>query len=603
MIGIGIGVSWAKQAISVVTNLLVSFKARVASYPNSIFEAEPCLAGQLTELNRDGLLNGASLVITPNAYNEGVLYDVVPNTTLGDMTVTRATTATRVNAEGLVELVPVNLLQYSEQFNNAVWDKLNTTVTSNTTISPDGTQDADSMALTDSGSRVSANLALGAGTYTLSFYVKKLSTTSGSTMRLVAVVDTLTVQSIFTPTEEWVRYSYTFTATSSVTVAQVRAQSLIGNVAIWGAQLVTGSVEKDYFPTTTRLNIPRLDYTGSTCPSLLIEPQRTNLLLRSEEFDLSPWGKTATTTVTANSVISPDGTQDADNIFATEATDYINQVYSGSIGVVYTFSLFVKNNDSISSKILLRTLTTAVDARLNWSGSTLTSITNVTGTSTFQNYGNGWYRVTSTYTSVEASQTLRIYPVLLSANPNKSVYVWGAQLEVGPNATSYIPTTTATVTRNADNISKTGISDLIGQTEGTLYIEVNFKNWESQNRVLAIGDGTASNRILILQGGNSNTFRLLIANTGTTQADIISSAYSIGNYKIAVGYKNNDIALYINGLQIGTENSATIPACSNLYLGKVETTSSSGNLNNSIKSAALWKTRLTNAELATLTTL
>lgn len=382
------------------------------------------------------LFESASLVVTPNGTKASKLYSVKPTDGSGDMTVTRATTATRVNSSGVIESVATNvprldytgsscpsiliepqrtnLLLRSEQFEFATWGKLGTTVTSDTTISPDGTQNADSMTLTDSNSRLSVGLTLGAGTYTLSFYVKKLSTTSGSTMRLLAVVDTLNVSVNFTPTEEWERYSYTFTATTSVTAAQIRAQNLIGNVA-----------------------------------------------------------------------------------------------------------------------------------------------------------------------------------------------VWGAQLEVGSNATSYIPTTTATVTRNADVITKTGITDLIGQTEGTLYADINFKKSESGSRVLALGDSTSSNRIVILEGTTANTFRLLITNAGISQADIVSSAYSIGNYKIAVAYKNNDIVLYINGSQIGTDNSATIPACSNLYLGRSESSLSVTTLilNDSIKSAALWKTRLTNAELATLTTI
>lgn len=238
------------------------------------------------------LLEQASLVVTPNGTKASKLYSVKPTDGSGDMTVVRATTATRVNSSGLivssevnvprldytgsscpsllVEPQRTNLLLRSEEFDNVYWAKLSTTVTANTTISPDGTQDADTMTLTDTGSRVSTALTLGAGTYTLSFYVKKLSTTSGDTMRLLAVADGLSVSVDFTPTTQWVRYSYTFTAATSVTAAQIRAQSLVGSVAIWGAQLEAGANATSYIPTTTASVTRNADLISKTGISSLI---------------------------------------------------------------------------------------------------------------------------------------------------------------------------------------------------------------------------------------------------------------------------------------------------------------------------------------------
>jgi hypothetical protein len=188
-------------------------------------------------------------------------------------------------------------------------------------------------------------------------------------------------------------------------------------------------------------------------------------------------------------------------------------------------------------------------------------------------------------------------------NVNANVFVAGWQYEVGANATSYIPTVASTVTRNADVISKTGISSLIGQTEGTLYAEVNVNNWTNLSRIFSISDGTSTNRIMTLFN-TSNRFRVIIDNLGgAAQADISSSSLSNGIHKIAVGYKANDVVFYVDGVLVGSDTSATIPTCSAVYLGKIETSASSNFLDDRINSAILFKTRLTNAELATLTTL
>lgn len=358
-------------------------------------------------------------------------------------------------------------------------------------------------------------------------------------------------------------------------------------------------------------NVPRLDYTGSTCPSVLIEPQRTNLVLRSEEFDNASWVK-FNATVTANSTISPDGTLDADKIIGSAGISNNNVYQSPSLtaNTQYTETVYAKKSEW--DWIVLEIRGEAVDAVVAWfnvNTGTVGVIKNG-GTATITNVGNGWYRCSLTRTMGATTSSTRVRIYTTNANDSYSVgdgtsgvFIWGAQLEAGSSATSYIPTTNATVTRNADLISKTGITDLIGQTEGTLYAEVNNKNWETSNRIFIISDGSANNRIGIVQGTSQNTLRFLISTSGASQTDVNSSSIISSNYKIAIAYKNNDISIYVNGVQIATDTSATIPACSNVYLGKSESLSLANIINNGIKSAALWKTRLTNAELATLTTL
>jgi hypothetical protein len=217
-----------------------------------------------------------------------------------------------------------------------------------------------------------------------------------------------------------------------------------------------------------------------------------------------------------------------------------------------------------------------------------------------ESYGNGWYRISATYVA-PATETNRFACYADVLGTNKSNYFWGAQIEAGAYATSYIPTTAATVTRNNDNMEKTSITSLIGQTEGTLFL--NFKFNGTEEGYFGIGDSTSANRIIIGTQSATKSIRSLIALSSITQAEISSATNSlvIGNtYKMALAYKENDIALYLNGSLIGTDTTATIPAVSNLYYAS---RSASARFVEPVLQSLVFKTRLSNADLATLTTL
>jgi hypothetical protein len=183
-----------------------------------------------------------------------------------------------------------------------------------------------------------------------------------------------------------------------------------------------------------------------------------------------------------------------------------------------------------------------------------------------------------------------------------SIYVFGAQLETGAIPTSYIPTTTASATRAADVCSVSGVSGYIGQTEGTLYAEVDARNFVSEAKILAISDGTVNNAIR-LTFESTNLIRARIRVGGATQAQITTSALTSGIYKIALAYKQDDFAMYVNGSQIGTDTSGTVPACSQIFLGKQEQNANAEFLNDRLRAAAIYTTRLDNTTLANLTRL
>jgi hypothetical protein len=129
-----------------------------------------------------------------------------------------------------------------------------------------------------------------------------------------------------------------------------------------------------------------------------------------------------------------------------------------------------------------------------------------------------------------------------------------------------------------------------------------MSNWEATNRVLGISDGTSNNRVIIIIN-SPERFRVLATVGGTGQVDMSSSSLSNGIHKVAVAYKENDFAFYVDGVQAGTDTSALVPACTDVYLGKVENSGTAQFLGNGINQSLLFKTRLTNAQLAELTTL
>lgn len=366
------------------------------------------------------------------------------------------------------------------------------------------------------------------------------------------------------------------------------------------------------------INVPRLDYPPlGGCPNILVEPLRTNLVLRSEEFDNAYWNK-SNITVTPNTAISPDGTTTADNVNITATNGFLRRsslTFANSTS--YTISIFVKKSATTGTKNFRFYYNNNASAPINSSFTCLVDLTNITATTTASgtipptilstrlvNYGNNWYRVEVAFTTSSGGgnsiSEIGLQPP--SGGPIVDFDAWGAQLEAAANATSYIPTTTATVTRNADVISKTGISSLIGQTEGTLYAEINITTFNN-GVFFTINDGTSANRIQMYKFTDNKIYCDRISATQSVVTSLSSSALSVGTYKVAFAYQSGNSYLYINGTQVGATSAATFTFGS---MGKVNIGSrfdDTSTFNDRIELATLFPTRLTNAQLATLTTL
>jgi len=372
-----------------------------------------------------------------------------------------------------------------------------------------------------------------------------------------------------------------FNVTRNTTATRVNANGLIESVAS---------------------GIPRLDYPiGGGCPALLVEPAATNALSYSEEFDNAAWGKSAMTVSTGTTALftAPDGTTNADKIIATSGNVAHNINRSGIASAAYTFSVFAKAGEESVISLWLRGA--SVRAEFNLVSGTVSNIT--TTSARIENYGNGWYRCT-VYDST-AGTTAHVYGrggAAYAGNGSDGFYLWGAQLETGSVATSYIPTTTAAVTRNADVVTLSGaVSGCIGQTQGTIYAEVDIRNFVTFSRIVSLSNGTSSNTInlqLFLDGAVKR-LRVGLTFLGSGQVDILGAMPNPVN-KIAVGYKQNDFVVYLNGSSVGTNTSCSVPAMNKIDLGNFNGVNI---ISDRIRSAALYTTRLTNAELAALTTL
>ena len=383
---------------------------------------------------------------------------------------------------------------------------------------------------------------------------------------------------------------------------------------LWGAQLNIGSTAKPYFPTTDRLDVPRIDYTGGGCGKLLLEPQRTNLVTYSEDFSNAAWVK-SNSTITANSTTSPDGTTNADKLIPSisNVNHICYQDSSMTSGVTYTQSIYAKSDAYSFIQITGSAGVPATYQNFNLIDGTLGTTDG--GIATITNYGNGWYRCTYTLTATTTTAggrfVIAIVPLSTSGrlaafagNGTSGAFIYGAQLEAGSYSTSYIKSEGAATTRLADSCSKTGISSLIGQTEGTLFVEYSALSNDLTYRSIGLNSGAATNRLLITFNNVSNNINFLVQVGGVTQVSINYSGATItSNLKVAFAYKENDFVAYVNGTQAGTDTSGSTYSSGTLTTFSFDNSVGADKLVAKLNQALLFTTRLTNTELATLTTL
>lgn len=517
---------------------------------------------------------------------------------------TRTTAATFVGSNGLIQTTPQsrNLLTFTEEFDNAAWVKSSATVAANSVAAPDGTMTADTLTASGANGTALQTFTASAVPYTFSVWLRRLTGTGNVQL----TVDGTTYATV-TLTTAWARFETTLTPSAGSRTAGVRIVTSGDAVYAWGAQLELGSTATDYTRNFGGLFPPRFDYDPVTLAprGLLIEEQRTNLLLRSEEFgNASSWSK-GNGTITTNAVASPDGATTADTFVTTAATatTFVRQAFT-SVAADYTASFYARANGVQFVQIVW-----AGGQSTNYANFDLTNGTVGTNTATAATItaaGGGWYRISMTSTLAAAVGSVSLYCVPASTSARSAsftgdgtsgIFLWGAQVEAGAFATSYIPTVASQVTRTADiaAIAAPNFDPWYNQTEGTFVVDFDCSATSS---ALSADDGTNSNFIRI--GRSSTTGRLRVFTGGVEQADVLpaNALGWAGPVKLAAAYKVNDFAASASGGTVATDTSGTVPTVTQLRLG---VSGAGDTINGHLRSLRYYPTRLTNAQLQALT--
>ena len=356
-------------------------------------------------------------------------------------------------------------------------------------------------------------------------------------------------------------YSYFVTAAAEYIVfnRQNTAEYYVNNVSV---------------KEVTRDNVPRIDYTGGGCPHILAEPMRTNTTTRSNELDL--WGAKSNVTITPDYSLSPDGSINSNRLLFS-ANGFTHNNLTQVISTIYSISVYAKRNSGTEN----------VGFFVNGSGAVNYAF----------NLTNEWQRFEYTYTSTNTS-TFGI-----AGLSGADVSIFGFQSEVASYPTSYIPTSGSTVTRNQDIFTRDGIGSLINSTEGVLFVEMAALSDDGTDRRLSLSNGTVGNAINIGLSRFSGNINAEIHSGGVLQTSGwgATGVTQTNNNKFALSWGSGAIKFYVNGSPTNTDTGITSPIGLNSL--KLSSGDDTLNLFAKVKQLQVFKTSLSDTQLAALTSL
>ena len=563
-------------------------------------------------------LTGTSFELVPSSFKGGTLYSGAPGAN-GDLSWTRGSDAFRTNASGVLQRVPWNLVQYSEQFNDVWWSKDKVTISANAIISPNGTATADLFVETTQNGAHSANnylLTLASGSYTFSVYAKAkerskiLVFTNGSsgkgygfdlangTMSSVGGVTSSDSYSITNVGDGWYRCTITNLSTTITGIGVYLLQNFSGytytgdgtsGLFFWGAQLVEGTTAQTYLPTTDRLNFPRLSYMYGSSPAMLLEPQRTNL------FFNSGWTGGGATPTSWTSFITGSTTAVA-SIKNNSVTAYR---FSGSTQrAFFVYATSVTSGTTYAVSAYVESVTTTGDV------SFMLSFANMTGTATY--YRNGVLITASTTIEAGYTYTMLFVPsanasgefrIGMGAQGNATAnYVLSMpQYEQGAYATTFILTpTSATATRVADSFSRNNIytNGLISASGGTLFFEFRGSTVRTRDNFSLIGIGDSASidgNSLVLFPSSRFSIAKYVSGTPTPL-----TSTNTDTAKVLFKWNGSTADIFINGIKVISATS--FPATNMQFL-----TNAGTGIPMFIQQMALFPAPLSDTDCASLT--
>jgi hypothetical protein len=568
------------------------------------------------------------------------------------ITFTRASTGTFYGTQ--TAKAEENLLLQS-QFASGWLNAGTATQTPNNTAAPDGTTTAALVASPATSDYVYQVPTTTIGlTYVFSFFVKNSTATisiyqvrtsstaalgtltwSGSTLSSVtAAVGTASFVDVG---NGWYRVSVFYTALEAAARQRIYGGdgvSTTGNIFLWGAQLEQRSAVTAYTPTTTQpitnyvpqlqtaaSGVARFDHNPITDESLglLIEEQRTNLLLRSEEFETT-WVNERSTEQT-NVIIAPNGTLTGDKLVEDTTATNTHSIYQGVSGLTdsttYIASFYLKAAERTKAVVAIMDKSATTRGMVfDLSAGTVSSYNadGITDSSIFgiQAVGNGWYRCWVGQSVGTGGFNPRAWVLLnngttisYTGNGYSGIFIWGAQLEAGAFPTSYIQTVASQVTRAADAASMTGanFSSWYNQAEGSFYVDYMLGSQAAGRGVLDANDaaGPSSNAIQMRYAGGGQAQYQVNAG-GVNQANLAPSGFNTNgaSYRRAIAYATNSFNQAINGaLPSPEDTSGVTPFVNVLRIGSENI--GANQLCGTIRKLSYYPLRCTNAQLQALT--